>query len=299
MRTGSETPTHPSLRGPGFPGAALPSSLTGLLTAARARQDAVPSALFDHAEVTLEISHPTIFVFWGDWHLGAEGTDYTAFETDLQALRFAKSFLQEQLQVIAMGDYIDGYLPSGTPKNPTQLLSPREQRAAAVDALKLVDPLVVLEGDHDGWHSKQDVEYAWLHEASMASGWNYAQWGTRITIQPEDGPERVILARHRFKGSRATDILRPHKNLHLELGPAEIVALAHVHSNPGVYRTMAKRVNEGEFTAVQSGTYKVHDEYAKRLGGYTGAMGVPAVIIDERGHIHPHNEYLTALEADL
>jgi hypothetical protein len=66
--------------------------------------------------------------------------------------------------------------------------------------------------------------------------------GTPVTADP-----------HRFKGSRASDVLRPHKNLHLEHGPAELVALADVHSNPGVYKTHAKQKNEGAFLNVQSG----------------------------------------------
>lgn len=292
--------TEPSqARSSGSSGAALPTTLSTLLHAARERQNAMPSALFDHADIEQPIGEPTVFVFWGDWHLGAEGGDYTRFETDLQALQYAKTFLGDQLQVVAMGDFIDGYLPTGTPRNPTQLMSPREQRTAAIDALALVDPLIVLEGDHDGWHSRQDVEYAWLHDAAQRHGWNYAQWGTRISIKPAQGPARVMLARHRFKGSRATDTLRPHKNLHLELGPADIIALAHVHSNPGVFRTQAKRVTEGGFWAVQSGTYKIQDEYAKKLGGYVGAYGVPAVIIDQYGNINAFDDYQAALEADL
>lgn len=277
----------------------LPDDLKGLMAAAKHRQT-LPSPLFDVEQVPFHLRQDTLFVFWGDWHLGAEGTDYDEFEQDLAALTVAKYMLGDQLQVVAMGDYIDGYLPSGTPKNPTQLLSPREQRLSATRALEAIDPLLVIAGDHDEWHSKQSVEHDWLFEVASTNGFNFAQWGSEVrVILPRTQEDLTILARHRFKGSRGTDVLRPHKNAHMELGPADVVVLAHVHSNPGCYRTYSKRRKEGSFLAIQSGTYKIRDDYAKKLGGYVGEYGVPAVLIQPDGQLRSFDSYRDGLELIL
>ena len=153
-----------------LPSEALPEALVALLGSAKARQG-LPSALFETQAVHLDVMEPTGIVFTGDWHLGAQGMAYDRFERDLGQLAYAKRLLKDQLHIIVMGDLIDGYLPVGTPRNPTQLLSPREQRKAAVEALKLLQPTLVLEGDHDSWHSKQDIEHDWLYDACALSGW--------------------------------------------------------------------------------------------------------------------------------
>jgi hypothetical protein len=279
------------------PSGSLGASLDLLLQAARARQE-LPNPLFDHAEITLpRVEEPTALVFWGDWHLGAAGTDYARFEYDVRQLAYARSLFGERLHIIGMGDFIDGYLPTGTPSNPTQLLSPKEQRLAAEEALELTRPSVVLEGDHDAWHSKQQLEYAWLHEATLRHGLRYAQWGTRVTIPLGNNPEPLVaLVRHRYKGSRIGDTLKPQKNLHLELGRADIVALAHVHSNPGTTLLPAKRRSEGSFVAVQSGTYKRYDDYSKKLGHAESDYGVPAVLVLPNGAMSGFHNYQDALD---
>lgn len=275
-----------------LPSEALPEALVALLGSAKARQG-LPSALFETQAVHLDVMEPTGIVFTGDWHLGAQGMAYDRFERDLGQLAYAKRLLKDQLHIIVMGDLIDGYLPVGTPRNPTQLLSPREQRKAAVEALKLLQPTLVLEGDHDSWHSKQDIEHDWLYDACALSGWNYSQWGSELRLHTNEHRPIRILARHRYNGARTNDHLKPHKNLHLEHGPADVVALAHFHSNPGVFTTFAKRPSEGRFYAVQSGTYKYLDDYGKKLGFEPGAYGVPGLVIYPDGAISVHDEYDT------
>lgn len=275
----------------------LPAGLSTLLGSAQGRQQ-LPRALFDASVVPLDAKNGLLLVFWGDWHLGAQGTDYARFQDDVQKLATAKGFLGDRLAIIGMGDFIDGYLPSGTPKNPTQLLTPHEQRQATREVFELIQPSVLIEGDHDGWHTRQDVEFEWLFELAQDLKVPYAQWGTQLEVETQHDSV-TVLARHRFKGSRATDAIKPQKNLHLELGPADVVALAHVHSNPGCFRVRAKRASEGAYTAVQSGTYKQYDDYAKKLGGYEGEYGVPAVLILPDGSRRTYDHYEDALDEVL
>ena len=264
--------------------------LKTLIATAKAKQ-ALPNALNDDAHVIQTLTKPTLLVFWGDWHFGAQGMAYDQFEIDLSALQTAKHVLGEQIQVIGMGDYIDGYLPTGTPKNPTQLLSPGEQRQAAQEALKAVQPLVIIEGDHDMWHSKQDLEYNWLHEFAMREGFNYAQWGMKLELVLPGAKSFTCLIRHRYKGSKASDNLKPQRNLHLNLGPADLVALGHFHSSPGVYKTHALRRHEGVFLSVQSGTYKLSDDYGKKLGYVQADYGVPAVLVYPDGKVESFDDF--------
>ena len=211
-----------------------------LMDIARARQS-LPNALFDDQLITLTVKEPTLVVFTGDWHLGAPGTDYQQFEADIHHLAASKAVLGRQLFVLGMGDYIDGYLPAGTPRNPYQVLQPGEQRQAAYEAFKLLKPDVLIEGDHDLWHSQSMLEHSWVFDYAQEHGVKYAQWGTRLSIQtPETDRVQTWLVRHRYPGSRAQHPTGPHKKMVSELGPASLGALAHTHSFPGVNRAFAR-----------------------------------------------------------
>jgi hypothetical protein len=279
-----------------MPAASTPSHYDRYFDIAKLRQG-IPNPLFDQPDYvkTISAGDSVCVVAFGDTHIGAEGTDYDALLSDIEQLRAAKTLLGESLVIVGMGDYIDGYLSQGTPRS-FQVLSPREQRAAAEDMLRHLRPSFVLEGDHDLWHSNNELGHAWLFDLCVAEGFQYSQWGGTMTFLTPNGPIRGLV-RHRYKGSVATDHLRPHKALHLDLGPADFTMLAHWHSHPGVYRTFSKRRHEGTFFAVQSGTYKRTDEYAKKLAGYVGHHGVPALVVRADGTIVPFDRFQDALVA--
>lgn len=262
---------------------------------AKARQS-LPNALFDDSQVQLHVTQDTVVLFTGDWHLGAPGTDYARFEEDVHHIAAAKAVLKEQLFVIGMGDYIDGYLPTGTPRNPYQVLQPDEQRKAAMEAFRLIKPSIYIEGDHDLWHSQSPLEYSWLYDYTQRNGGFYAQWGTRIHVTGEGWQHAPWLVRHRYSGSRSAHPTGPHKKLASELGPAKVAALAHTHSFPGVNRAWSVRRHEEPFFAVQSGTYKTYDEYGKKLADYQGEYGVPALLVKADGTILPFDDYTDALK---
>lgn len=278
----------------------LSNSLGGYLQTARLAQSK-PTSLFDKAFSMLSIKEETLFVFTSDWHLGAMGTDYIQFENDIGVLYAAKALFGDRIQIIAMGDYIDGYLSQGTPQNNTQILSPKDQREAAKEALRLIKPFIVLEADHDMWHSRQEIQYDWLHEFALEENVNFAQWGTELHIQVPDLVEPLKwLIRHRAKGSKnGADSLKPQKNVYEELGPAQLVALGHFHSFPGVYRANAKRRHEGTYWGVQTGTYKLLDEYGKKLGYNSADYGVPAVLLKTDGTIIPFDDFKIGIDTLL
>lgn len=274
--------------------------LSQYLNIAKARQS-LPNALFDDMEVPLHVTKDTVVLFTGDWHLGAPGTNYGQFEEDIHHIAAAKAVLKEQLFVIGMGDFIDGYLPQGTPRNPYQVLQPDEQRKAAMEAFRLIKPSVYIEGDHDLWHSQNLLEYSWLHDWTQREGGYYAQWGfkLKVTGQHLNGTtwkHDDWLIRHRYSGSRSAHPTGPHKKLVSELGPAKVAALAHTHSFPGINRAWSVRRHEEPFFAVQSGTYKKFDEYGKKLADYQGEYGVPALLIKTDGSILPFDDYADALK---
>lgn len=222
---------------------------------------------------------PYAVVFTGDWHIGETGTDHARLRRDTETIAALKGEYGDGVRVIAMGDYIGGYMRSKTPGNNDQILTPTEQREAACGALSLIRPDLVIQGDHDEWHTRQDDQHEWLHELCVAEGLNYAQWGASVAFESPSWTMR-LLARHRFAGSRAANPDLPHINLHTQWGAADLVALAHVHSNPGIRTQRPKRQVDAPFLAVQSGTYKVFDSYAKKLGLGNGEYGVPVVLVN-------------------
>lgn len=267
-----------------------------LMRIARARA-AIPSALFDEDVVTLEAKEPTVLVLIGDMHLGAPGLDHDRLEQDVQHLSYAKKFLRDKLHIIGNGDFIDGYLPSGTPLNPYQVLSPAEQRRAATEMLDLLQPSWVIEGDHDMWHSKAPVEHSWLFEYAQRKGIPYAQWGGTLKIETKAGT-LTGLVRHRYSGStNGLDHLAPHRRLHSALGPADFTALNHFHSFAGAFKVYPKRRGEKQFWALQGGTYKLKDEHGKKLGLGPAEYGVPALLVHPDGHLQGFDRYEDALNA--
>lgn len=242
------------------------------------------SRIHDTPGITLTLTSPTLLVFTGDWHLGAPGTDYELFKTDLERLHSAKLALKEKLLVVGMGDYVDGYLSRGTPKaEHDQVLSPVEQRIAAKRALELLRPSLVLIGDHDLWLSGGELGYNWLHDWAAESGVPYAEWGGEIELWTGTKVWR-LLVRHRYKSSvTGQDHLKPHKNLFQEYGPADAVVLAHSHTRTGVYKVSPIRSKESRYWAVQTGTYKLKDTYGKKVSANPAEYCVPAILVSDSG----------------
>lgn len=236
-----------------------------------------------HYSVQLPDDLPYLLVFTGDWHLGESGVNYKQFKRDIQLIRDAKQELGGRVRVIAMGDYIGGYMRSKTPGTNHQVLTPAEQRLAAKEALSMIDPEVIIQGDHDEWHTRQDDQNEWLSEFCTEHVYRFAQWGCSLEFRSPASTTRV-LARHRFSGSRKANSMGPQKLLHQNFGPADITALAHFHSDPDARFEKATRIGEPKFVAVQSGTYKVFDDYAKKLGVGNGEYGVPCVLVFPDAH---------------
>lgn len=229
---------------------------------------------------------PYLITFWGDWHVGEAGTNHQLLKQDATLIAELKAQLGNSHVLIGMGDYIGGYMRSKTPSNNAQVLSPAEQREAAVSLLELTRPDLIIQGDHDEWHTRMDTEHEWLQELCAREELHYAQWGAGLELVGPDKQLTRVLARHRFDGSRKSNPFTPQVNLHTQWGPADIVAVAHYHSNPGISMQRSTRIKEGSFHAVQSGTYKVFDDYGKKLGVGNGEYGVPSIlVIPEEGEL--------------
>lgn len=232
---------------------------------------------------------PIMLTFWGDWHIGEAGTDHIRLRDDAEILYRLRQEFGKNLTLIGMGDYIGGYMKSKTPSNNAQVLSPSDQRRAAKGIIEVTRPDIVIQGDHDEWHTRQDSEHEWLQEICEDEGLVYAQWGIGFKINTAlKNLSPTVLARHRYKGSRTANPFMPQIKLQSEQGPADIVALAHYHSSPGITEQRATRSTEGKFLAVQSGTYKQFDDYGKKIGVGNGEYGVPSlIIVPEEGEIIP------------
>lgn len=270
--------------------------MINLLNIAKTRQKY--SRINDSRTLALTRQGPVYVVFTGDWHLGAPGTDYELFEKDLKVLAHAKQVLGENLVIVGMGDYVDGYTTKGPKLEHDQVLSPWEQRMAAKQALETLQPDLVLIGDHDFWLSGGEDGYNWLHDWSMENKVPYAEWGGELEIWTGEIVWR-ILVRHRYKGGvNGLDHLKPHKNLFTEGGPAHAVVLAHFHTKAGVYRINPVRNNEGRYWGIQTGTYKLHDTYGKKISSGIAEYGVPALVLT-KNEILAYDHYLEALPKKL
>jgi hypothetical protein len=221
-------------------------------------------------------------VFTSDWHIGEAGTNHELLLRDTHALAELKQEFGAKVRLILNGDYIGGYMSSKTPDNSDQILQPDEQRSAALELIDMLDYDLLVEADHDSWHTRDSSKNLWLSEYARRRNRPYALWGATLEYSGPVGSSRPptrVLVHHRHPGSTKTNPRLPHINLHLAQGPADIVALAHIHSFPGAGLVRSKRASDGSFVAVQSGTYKLQDDYAKKLGLGNGEYGVPSVLV--------------------
>lgn len=260
-----------------------PRAALGMVEEAARRVEAYPPTESDIVRLSLPSDRQSVIILTGDWHLGEAGVDYRRFAKDAQAIAAGHEAYPGQLQVIGMGDFIGGFMKSGTPSSVAQILSPHEQRTAAIEAFDLLRPAVLIEADHDIWHKNQDDENDWVNDFCQDTGTPYAQWGVEASLETGRNWNPKLLARHRMSGSRKANPWRPQLEVHRRYGPAEIVGCAHFHCLPGVQRLSSDRLRDERFWAFQSGTYKFFDEYARKLGVSHGEYGVPAFVIDPQG----------------
>lgn len=237
----------------------------------------------DQAEVTAQISsqYPIGIAFTGDWHVGSRGTDLRALIAHNKLIAATPG-----LYVVGMGDYMHNAKANSRQADSLYRAlfpNPDEQRLVALRELRRLKGkiLALCRGCHDSWDIKHAGTNPLVDVAQQLD--TVCLWHGGVIHLKVGSQEYHILARHRYGGSsdNSTNAQRRAWQDYPEDDRLDVVALAHLHYNDLQMRTRGKT---RKVVYLRSGSYHVWDDYAQRLGGYRGEIGVPVVIFypDER-----------------
>lgn len=222
--------------------------------------------------ITINDIKPIGIAFWGDWHLGARGIDYEAFEKDQQTIKET-----DGLYVIGMGDYKDNQNAfvhaSGTLE---QVATPGMQDMLVKRVWQDVadSSLAIIRGCHDDWDKKLgDKDFvATLCAKDVADCVNLWHGGS-LAIKLGSQTYK-IRARHKYKGESDLNTTNSQRRMVDSFGAADVNAVAHRH-----YSEIQQTTKQDQETVyLRSGSYKYYDEFGQKIGGYRAILGVPVVI---------------------
>ena len=228
------------------------------------------------AEVTLPDKVVGI-VFTGDWHVGAHGVDYETLDRDLALIKDT-----ENVFAIGMGDYKDNQNPRVHPSGVFEnIASPSKQDELVHHLISGVGKdkwIALIRGCHDDWDKKmsdKDFIQDLCDSVGCVNLWHGGCLKLNVGSQTY-----TIFARHKYKYDSSLNTTNSQRNLVNNFGAFDVVALAHKHF-PDLQVTHRM---EQEVVYLRSGTYKHHDEFGQKIGGYKGIYGIPMAILFPNSH---------------
>lgn len=223
------------------------------------------------ATFTINDDKPVAIAHWGDWHEGGLGVDYDRLEEDTETI-----INTDGLYWIGMGDYKDNYQANIHPgAQYEQIIQPGMQDLLVKRRMERTadNCIALVRGCHDDWDKKtgdKDFLSTMCEVTNAINLWHggdlYIKFGQC---------EYHWKARHKYKYESSLNLENAMRRIMELQGPCDVAASAHLH-NP----YFMERHLMGEFRIMlRSGSYKVWDEFAQKLAGYKGKVGIPVIII--------------------
>jgi len=229
-------------------------------------------------DATVESEKPVAIVFTGDWHVGNDATDHTSLRSDINLLA------KLDVKIVLMGDLIDNYIPEA-PRGGQHdaVLRPKDQKRLVMELVRVLDGKVigVVGGCHEEWSYKQDdFDFAdYLAEDLDRLNLNFGGVIQFIV----GGTTYYVGVAHKYPGGYANE-LGPPKRFFSNLGPVDVVALAHVHKPfQGQFIQQGRLVH-----AVTCGSYKKEDRHVMRMNLTAALPAMPCVIL------HPGTRHVSS-----
>lgn len=226
--------------------------------------------------IRIKDEKPIGVAYWGDWHIGAGGVNYRAFEEDLRKIRDT-----EGLYFIGAGDYKDNYIDGAPPGGQyEQIIQPGMQDKAVQYYLEQVGEkcLALIRGCHDDW-DKKSGDKDFLEYLSYITDSVNLWHGGEVTIKLAE-QEYFWRCRHRYKYQSSLNLENAMRRIMEIQGPCDVAAEAHLHNG----YVMARHLMGQYRFMLRSGTYKIWDEYGQKLAGYKGKPSVPVVLMRPDRH---------------
>ncbi len=202
---------------------------------------------------------PILLVFFGDQHIGNKGTDIKRmFKELIMAVQTPNTY------VFMMGDVVDNFIVSKLlAKNFTAAVGIDEQWKLARHYIEIAGPrlLGAVAGNHGLWTQMlAGIDY---EKEIVPRGVFYDTDQLDLRVQVDNAEFNLIL-RHQWRGrSELNDSHGLEKGVRMNYPDADIVVGAHTHPGAQVREFVH---NERPKLAIQVGTYKMYDDFAKSKG---------------------------------
>jgi hypothetical protein len=239
-----------------------------------ALQCSLDNTQIKQTNLSLEIKDdkPVGIGFWGDWHLGAKGTDHLQWKKDVDIISHLNGFYY-----FGMGDYCNLAInDKNQGEHFDELLKPEQQIIMAKYGFEKTKKQAL--GNTRGCHPDRiysltgtDMIDEFCEISDSANLWH----GAEVKLQIGD-IEYILRIRHKAPGESPINTTAAQRKQLETHGEADIVALAHLHYPDVEHRPIMGR---SDVILVRSGTYKIMDEFGQKLNGYKGTYGIPMVIL--------------------
>lgn len=230
---------------------------------------------------------PVCLVFIADAHAGSHGVDYERLDSDVELVDRTPG-----MWLVGVGDFIDnfviGYLMSQ--QMHTSITIP-EQWVLVRRILKKAAPKLIASvgGNHDNWIYKlTGIDYFGEIAQQLSGTRNILTDRDELRFDVNVGEQTYpFRVRHKWSGNsmwNPNHAITKANHMDIAAKPWRVGIGAHTH--PGCYVHEVKG-HGGEINlAIQLGSYKTDDDYARVNGFPAPARSVAAaVIMDEKGHL--------------
>lgn len=243
------------------------------------RADGLRSILAGPQEETTFVAPdglPVGIAFTGDWHCGASGVDYGRLRGDLDLIRDT-----DGLYAVGMGDYLEGVSihSKAAPALYAGLFNDggfQERYVVSRAETAKGKWLALLSGNHDEWLYKNAGITRTDQLASALGAPHFGEGGGTVVCRVGRQTYRIGV-RHNAPGNSRLNTTNAQRRL-FDDWPAwdncHVLCVGHFHFND--CQTVSRK--GGRVVYLRSGTYKVHDAYAK-AGGFAPEYGVPLAIL--------------------
>jgi len=234
------------------------------------------SPWIEEQNIRIDCAGIPLLVFTGDWHYGHEGTNHKLLIEDIDVLKHCPPDVSPI--VFLMGDLIDNAIRSapGTAIAET-VVRVKEQKDEVLALCREIDDKIigVIQGNHEERSYREDdfEASAWL---ANELGTPYFGAGTKINLElvNNDGmiTKLVVLVGHTYSGAGAANKCR---NFYNKRGPADIVALAHMHT-PYIG---SEYIQDVQRIFCQCGTYQEFSRFFMENTLSSSKVAQPAVAV--------------------
>jgi len=230
----------------------------------------------DEAKIEITTDFPFAIAFSSDWHLGAEGVDYTSFLRHVDLITSVPN-----LFVGILGDLADNFVQSSKKGGMlSALFPPGDQQDVIKQIFEELGRNVIFKtsGNHDNWSFLEaGIDFA-KYLYSQTNEAPYLREGGGIDLVVNDEIEYRIYAKHKYRYNSSFNLTHSVKRMFEQESPFDVGVLAH-HHTPAIEQVSRwSGKYQRDIVCIRTGTYKIDDKWAKEQGYIGAQIGVPTVV---------------------